>query len=142
MKEKYFNMYMCMAEAVSQQSCAVRKKVGCVIVSPQDLVTYGWNGKPSGWDNNCENQTRISPPEYVTQQEVLHAESNALMKAAREGFALKGGVMFVTCSPCFDCAKLIHQAGIKEVFYKEVYRSTDGIEFLRKCGIEVKQLNN
>lgn len=153
-KERYLNTYMDMAIAVSKLSYAERKKVGCVIVSPQDLVVYGWNGCPTGWDNTCEmiipeseevdidSRTVWYIPEHIiTKPEVLHSEANAIMKAAREGFALKGSSLFVTCSPCLSCAKLIHQAGIVEVYYKELYRDDTGIEFLQKCGIGVKQLN-
>jgi dCMP deaminase len=146
-KQKFKNLYMQMAETVSTMSHAVRKKVGCIIVSPQDLLCIGYNGMPSGWDNNCEwmqptgaDGSLVPTHQLATLKEVLHAESNALMKAAREGFSLKGSSMFVTCSPCLECAKLIHQAGIKEIYYKEVYRSTDGINFLTKCGIDVKQI--
>lgn len=146
MKSKYIRMYMEMAETVAKQSYAIRKKVGCVIVSPQDLVCIGYNGCPSGWDNNCEYELPpvefMDHPTLVTKPEVLHAESNALMKAAREGFSLKGSSMFVTYSPCVECAKLIMQAGIQHVFYREVYHDRAGIDFLIQCGIKVEEMTN
>lgn len=131
MKEKYKKVNMKFAVAVSELSHCERRKVGCIIVNDHNFV-YGYNGTPEGWDNCCEEDD-------VTKEEVLHAESNALSKIAKSPISSEGASLFVTLSPCLHCAKMIHQAGIKEVYYKEEYRITDGIEFLKKCGIIVEQ---
>ena len=102
---------------------------------------------PSGWDNNCEDVLTPSlpylqgdGPTLKTKPEVLHAESNAIAKLARSSESGNGASLFVTCSPCLDCAKLIYQSGIQEVFYNQEYRNNDGIEFLTKCNIPVRKL--
>jgi dCMP deaminase len=145
MKDKFVDLYMKLAQDVSQLSYARRLKVGTVIVK-DNVVTYGYNGTPAGWDNNCEDE-RI---EYVsagyglpsleekylkTRPETLHSEANALMKIANS----EGATLFCTHSPCIDCAKMIYQAGIFTVYYRDEYKSTDGIEFLKKSGVDVKQ---
>jgi dCMP deaminase len=98
---------------------------------------------PSGWDNDCENYFGLDlkgNPTLVTKPEVLHAESNAIAKLAKSTESGNGASMFITCSPCIDCAKMIYQSGIKEVFYGEEYRNNDGIEFLNKCGLLIRQI--
>ena len=142
MKEKYINAYLDIAHRVAELSHARRLKVGAVIVK-DDVITYGYNGMPSGWDNDCEfefvhPQTKI--PELVTKKEVLHAESNAISKIARSTVSACDADMFITHSPCIHCAKLIFQAGVKRVFYSESYRSSDGVEFLEKSGVTVEKI--
>ena len=122
--------HMGAAEAYAELSHAKRSKVGAVIVKDHHVISVGYNGMPSGWDNACE--------EYgVTRPEVLHAESNAIAFAARNGLATDGCELVTTMSPCFECAKLILQAGIKKVYYKEQYRDAEGIKFLKQSNIEV-----
>jgi dCMP deaminase len=152
-KEKYLDTYMKTAKLFAEHSSAVRKKVGAVVVKNDRIISIGYNGMPSGWDNNCEDmfitQDEISSGVYSltkrtelkTKPEVLHAESNAIAKLAKSTESGDGASMFITCSPCIECAKMIFQSGIKEVFYGEEYRNNDGIDFLNKCGITVRQLN-
>ena len=140
MKQKFIDLYMTMAESVSQLSTAVRLKVGTVIVKDH-VVTFGYNGTPAGWDNNCEELVyRIAQePILKTKPEVLHSEANAISKIAKSSISSEGATLFCTHAPCIDCAKMIHQAGIFTVYYRNEYRSTDGIEFLKKSGVDVKQ---
>jgi len=147
-KEKYLDTYMKTAKLFAEHSSAVRKKVGAVVVKNDRIISIGYNGMPSGWDNDCEDEighvlddngytveTRLK-----TKPEVLHAESNAIAKLAKSTESGDGASMFITCSPCIDCAKMIYQSGIKEVFYGEEYRNNDGIDFLNKCGLSVRKL--
>lgn len=127
---------MNLAESVSQMSTAVRLKVGTVIVKDH-TITYGYNGTPSGWDNNCE--TVLPDGSLKTKPEVLHSEANALMKIAKSTINSEGATLFCTHAPCIDCAKMIHQAGIFTVYYRNDYRTQDGIEFLKKSGVDVIQ---
>jgi len=147
-KEKYLGAYMKTARVFAELSSAKRKHVGAVIVKDDRIISIGYNGMPTGWDNNCEYV--ITPslpylqgdgPTLKTKLEVLHAESNAIAKLAKSTESGDGASMFVTCAPCMDCAKMIFQSGIKEVFYGEDYRDDDGIRFLNKCGITVRQFN-
>lgn len=149
MKEKFIDYYMKMAELTSELSYARRLKVGAVIVKSQQVIGTGYNGTPSGWDNNCEDETvelysgyegAIHRTVLKTKPEVLHSEMNALMKVARSTESSEGATLFCTHEPCIDCAKAIYQAGIKEVFYRNQYRSSDGINFLQKSGIIVKKI--
>lgn len=135
MKDKFIDFYMKIAESTAQLSSAVRLKVGSVIVKGNSIISYGYNGTPSGWDNKCEYL--LPDGTLKTRPEVLHAESNALMKVARSTESSEGAALFCTHAPCIDCAKLIHQAGISTVYYRNQYRSTDGIEFLRDSGVDV-----
>ena len=140
MKDKFVDLYMKMAQDVSQLSYARRLKVGTVIVK-DNVVTFGYNGTPAGWDNNCEDEL-IDERWYVTlktKPEVLHSEANALMKISKSTISSEGATLFCTHSPCIDCAKMIYQAGIFTVYYRDEYKSTDGIEFLKKSGVDVKQ---
>lgn len=148
-KEKYLGTYMKTAKLFAEHSSAVRKKVGAVIVKDDRIISIGYNGMPSGWDNVCEHEVVVAVVDGVPQKEikklrtkpeVLHAESNAIAKLAKSSESGDGASMFITCAPCIDCAKMIYQSGIKEVFYGEEYRNNDGIEFLNKCGLSVKQL--
>jgi dCMP deaminase len=145
MKEKYIGTYMKVARLFAEHSSAKRKKVGAVIVKDDRIISIGYNGMPAGWNNDCEDLVvygkEIEPSvfnnelthEWKTKPEVLHAESNAIAKLAKSTESGKGATMFVTCAPCLECAKLIYQAGIKEIYYTEDYRKSDGVDFLSKC---------
>lgn len=124
--------YLQMANLWGQLSKAKRKKVGCLIVRDGHIISDGYNGTPSGYDNNCEYETRFG---YETKPEVLHAESNALMKLAKSTISSDNSTVYLTMSPCFDCAKLIIQAGVRRVVYGEAYRDTTGIDFLVKNAV-------
>lgn len=146
MKQKFINAYMDVAQRFAQLSSAKRLQVGAIVVKDDRIISIGYNGMPSGWDNNCEEEVVVAVidgvpqkeiKELKTRPEVLHAEMNSLMKLAKSSESGNNAAMFVTHSPCMDCAKGIYQAGIKEVYYKNNYRSTQGIEFLEKCGVEV-----
>lgn len=141
-KKKYLDAYMKTAKIFAALSRAKRKHVGAIIVKDDRIISIGYNGMPSGWGNNCEYlQHRIAQePILVTRPEVLHAESNAIAKLAKSTESGDGASMFITCSPCIECAKMIYQSGIKEVFYEEDYKSTQGLDFLNKCGIKVVKL--
>lgn len=128
--------YLKIAHVFAQCSSAQRLKVGAVLVRDQNIISFSYNGTPSGWHSNqCEDTTGVTLPE------VIHAESNLLTKLAKQGgVGSLGSVMFITHSPCFNCAKLILQAGVSKVYYSVEYRLTDGIEFLRKSGIQCEKL--
>ncbi len=130
------------AETFAELSHARRLHVGAIIVKDDRIISIGYNGMPAGWDNNCEYEVTVEDgDDYVTdlktRPEVLHAETNAIAKLARSPESGLGADLFVTHSPCLDCAKLIYQSGIKRVFYSVSYRSSDGTSFLEKSGIEV-----
>ena len=137
---QYDKTYIKIADCVSELSYGKRAKVGCVIVSEGgQIISHGWNGTPTGFDNCCEYFGEDG--ELHTKPEVLHAESNAILKCARFGNAsTNNSTIYVTLSPCRDCAKLIIQAGVKRVCYKEKYRDTSGIDFLKENGIIVEQI--
>jgi len=137
------------ATRVAQLSYARRLQVGAVIVKDDCVISYGYNGTPAGWDNNCEDEIPVSPCEELdntctlkTRPEVLHAEMNALMKLAKTNGSGNKASLFVTHAPCLECAKGIYQAGISEVYYGEDYRSEDGVYFLNKCGIKIQKVFN
>ena len=134
MKQKYIDLYMDWAKRTAELSHARRLHVGAVIVKDDTVISYGYNGMPAGWDNNCEDET------YTTKKEVLHAESNAVAKLARSHNSGLGADIFITHAPCMECAKLIYQSGIQRVWYGTAYRDTAGVEFLEKSGIEVNKL--
>ena len=153
MKPKFLNAHMKAAEVYSQLSSARRLQVGCVVVKDNTIIGIGYNGMPSGWNNDCEKRsyTNIdtkwqyldedgSTYSLVTRPEVLHAESNALAKVARSTNSSEGASVFVTHAPCLDCAKMMYQAGINSVYYRSSYRDTSGVDFLKECNIEVKQI--
>ena len=134
--------YIAMAQIWAELSTAVRKKVGCLIVKNGTIISDGYNGTPSGFDNNCEfPPTRGVGDTLYTKPEVLHAESNAITKLAKSTQSSDGATMYITISPCVDCSKLIIQSGIKKVFYKEFYRNDEGIKLLKKANIDITQLN-
>lgn len=130
-------MYLDIADRISQESQAIRSKVGAVIVKDGNIISFGWNGTPSGQDNTCETETETG---LVTKPEVLHAESNALMKlVAAGGAASQGATLYTTVSPCFECSKLIRQAKVARVVYRRTYRNTDGLDLLVRLGVQVEQ---
>ena len=126
--------YLKMASVWASLSKAKRKQVGCLIVKNGQIISDGYNGTPHGFDNNCEFPTRFG---LETKPEVLHAETNAISKLAKSNQSSEGATIYITLCPCFDCAKLMIQAGASRVVYSEDYRMTDGIELLEKAGIEV-----
>ena len=125
-----------MARTWAENSYCQRRKVGALLVKDQMIISDGYNGTPSGFENCCEDANNMSLP-YV-----LHAEANAITKVARSNNSSEGATLYVTASPCMECSKLIIQAGIKRVVYGEEYRIMDGIEILKKAGIEVVYLDD
>jgi dCMP deaminase len=142
MKDKFINAYMDVAERFAQLSSARRLHVGAIVVKDDRIISIGYNGMPSGWDNNCEDVIQHSDDTVTlkSKPEVLHAETNAIAKLAKSTESGDGAVLFVTHSPCLDCAKLIFQSGICSVFYRDSYRSTDGTAFLERSGVKVTQV--
>ena len=123
--------YLRMAAIWAENSYCQRRKVGAIIVKDSMIISDGYNGTPSGFENVCEDEYGVTKP-YV-----LHAEANAITKVARSNNSSDGATLYITASPCVECSKLIIQAGIRRVVYNELYRITDGIELLRRAGIEV-----
>jgi len=133
--------YLQMARTLSSLSVAVRRKVGCLIVKDTQIISEGYNGTPRGFDNGCEYVDHVD--HMYTKPEVLHAESNAITKLARSTNSSDGATLYVTCSPCFDCAKLIIQSGIERVVYEELYNKKDSVDstlLLTKAGVVVDQV--
>ena len=133
-KLKQYNLdcrYLRMAQIWAENSYCKRRQVGALVVKDKMIISDGYNGTPSGFDNICEDETNTTYP-YV-----LHAEANAITKLARSSNNSDGATLYVTASPCIECAKLIIQAGIKRVIYGEEYRLSDGLDLMRKAGIEV-----
>lgn len=130
--------YIRMANIWAENSYCQRRQVGCLVVKGNMIISDGYNGTPSGFENVCEDENNVTKP-YV-----LHAEANAITKIARSGNSSEGATMYVTASPCIECAKLIIQSGIRRVIYSEKYRLEDGIELLERAGIEVcyLEMNN
>ena len=144
MKPKFQKLYMDWALRAAELSYARRLKVGAVVVKDDTVISYGYNGMPAGWDNNCEYEGGLNPlgtelgeRTLITRPEVLHAESNAISKLARSSNSGLGADLFVTHSPCIECAKLILQSGIARVYFGSHYRDDAGIKFLKNSGIEV-----
>jgi dCMP deaminase len=166
MKQKFIDYYMDVAERTGKLSHAIRRQVGAVIVKENRILSYGYNGMPTNWDNNCEYKDYmsgdaggwLSPDEIyekwpfeeystdfesnrryrlVTKDEVLHAESNAIAKVSGSTESSEGADMFCTTAPCIHCAKMIFQSGIKNVYYRDTYRDSKGIDFLEKSGVNV-----
>jgi len=159
MKQKFIDYYMDVAERTSRLSSAIRRQVGAVIVKDNRILSYGYNGMPTGWENTCENKEympgdsrdgELYPYEeydktvesnrryrLVTKDEVLHAESNAIAKVSGSTESSEDATLFVTTAPCIHCAKMIFQSGIKNVFYRDTYRDDAGVEFLAKGGVNV-----
>ena len=135
MKEKFVNAYMEAAEVFASLSHAVRLKVGAIVVKDDRIISIGYNGTPAGWDNVCEDEN------YRTIPEVIHAEANAISKLAKSQESGEDSTMFITHAPCVECSKLIFTSGIKKVYFKNYYRDQAGLEFLKKCNVEVNQVN-
>jgi dCMP deaminase len=133
-QEKLDKLYLRMAQIWAENSYCKRSQVGCIIVKNRTIISDGYNGTPTGFSNiceDCENQTLPT---------VLHAEANAITKLSKSTNSAEGSTLYVTLSPCFECAKLIIQAGIKRVIYSETYRNTDSFELFDQAGIEIKQI--
>lgn len=128
--------YLKMAAIWAQNSYCKRRQVGALLVKNKMIISDGYNGTPSGFENNCEDENGLTKP-YV-----LHAEANAITKVAKSGNSSEGATLYVTSSPCMECSKLIIQAGIKRVVFTENYRLEDGINLLRRANIEVVQVEN
>ena len=165
MKPKYIKAHMKVASIYAGLSTARRLQVGALIVKEDRIISIGYNGMPSGWDNNCEDivfVTEAKAKDYdtmvaegytfgvdkdtagwaktVTKPEVLHAEANAIAKVARSPESAEDAVLFVTHAPCIECAKLIYQSGIKQVFSRDNYRSEAGIAFLKQAGVTINKV--
>ena len=136
-KDRLDQAYMRMAEELAKLSYAERKKVGCLVVKDTQIISEGYNGTPKGFDNSCEYVNYVD--ELYTKEEVLHAESNAITKLARSTNSSDGATLYCTMAPCFECSKLIIQAGIDRVVFKEKYPK-HGITLLNKAGITVSQI--
>lgn len=128
--------YLRMTAIWSENSYCKRRKVGALIVKDNMIISDGYNGTPAGFENVCEDENGVTKP-YV-----LHAEANAITKVARSNNSSDGATLYVTASPCIECAKLIIQAGIKRVVFNELYRITDGIDLLRRAGIECLHISD
>lgn len=131
---KYDLAYLRMAKEWAKLSHCERKQVGALIVKDRMIISDGFNGTPSGFDNCCEDENGL------TKWEVLHAEANAILKVAASTQSCAGATLYVTLSPCIHCSKLIHQSGINRVVYGEAYKDLSGVEFLKKAGVEVMHL--
>jgi len=131
---KYDKAYLRIAKEWGALSYCKRKQVGAIIVKDRMIISDGYNGTPSGFENCCEDD------EGLTRWEVLHAEANAILKVARSTQSCEGATLYITLSPCKECSKLIHQSGIKRVVYQNGYRDDSGIQFLLKAGVEVEHL--
>jgi len=129
---RYDRAYLRLAQNWAMLSHCTRKKVGAIIVKDRMIISDGYNGTPSGFENCCEDE------EGLTRWDVLHAEANAILKVARSTQSCEGATLYITLSPCKDCSKLIHQSGIKRVVYHNEYKDTSGVDFLRKAGVEVE----
>ena len=133
-QDKIDSLYLRMAQVWSENSHCKRNKVGCLIVKDRQIISDGYNGTPSGFSNNCEDCDNNTLPT------VLHAEANAITKIAKSTNSAEGSTLYVTLSPCFDCAKLIIQAGIKRIVYSETYRKTDSFKLFEEAGIQIKKI--
>lgn len=133
-QNKIDSLYLRMATVWSENSHCKRNKVGCLIVKDRQIISDGYNGTPSGFSNECEDCDNKTLPT------VLHAEANAISKIAKSANSSEGATLYVTLSPCFDCAKLIIQAGIKRIVYSEIYRNIDSFKLFEEAGIEIEQI--
>ena len=135
-QEKYDQAYMKMAIEWGKLSHCERKKVGALIVKDRMIISDGFNGAPTGFDNRCEDE------DGNTNWYVLHAEANAILKVAGSTQSCKKSTLYITLSPCKECSKLIHQSGIKRVVFQNSYKDTSGLKFLEKAGVELTHLKN
>lgn len=133
---QYDIAYLKMAKEWSKLSYCERKKVGALIVKDKMIISDGYNGTPTGFENFCEDE------EGYTKWYVLHAEANAILKVASSTNSAAGATLYITLSPCKECSKLIHQAGIKRVVYHNKYRDTSGVEFLERAGVDITHIEN
>jgi len=142
MKQKFIDAHMSVAETYAKLSSAKRLQVGAVLVKNDTIIGIGYNGMPSGWTNECEDVELLEDGGKIltTKSEVIHAESNCLMKVAKSTNSTEGSDMFVTHAPCIHCAKLIYQSGVRKVYYRNTYRDHDGVAFLQKSGIEIEKV--
>jgi len=146
--DKWEKAFMETAETFAKLSTAERLKVGAVIVKDNRIISIGYNGMPSGWPNECEHivypkgySPKMGSLEKTTRPEVLHAETNAIAKVAKSSESCYNADIYTTTAPCMDCAKLIHQSGIKKVYWRNPHLRTDeGLKFLKKCGMEIEQI--
>ena len=140
MKDKHLNAFMDTAYRFAELSTARRAKVGAIVVKDERIISIGYNGMPSGWDNCCEDE--LEDGTLKTKPQVLHAEANAIAKLAQSPESAKDAVLFCTHMPCMECAKLIYQSGIRTVYYGEQYVAAKGSgeEFLNKCDVSVEQV--
>lgn len=136
-QEKYDKAYLRMAKEWAKLSHCKRKKVGALIVKDRMIISDGYNGTPSGFENDCEDDVTEKTKWYV-----LHAEANAILKVAASTQSCHGATLYLTMSPCKECSKLIHQAGIKRLVYIDEYKDTSGLEFLEKAGVELNKLDD
>ncbi|MFN3757161.1 MAG: deoxycytidylate deaminase [Flavobacterium sp.] len=133
---KYDKAYLRIAKEWSKLSYCKRKQVGAIIVKDRMIISDGYNGTPSGFENCCEDE------EGFTKWYVLHAEANAILKVAGSTQSCEGATLYITLSPCKECSKLIHQSGIKRVVYLDGYKDDSGIQFLQKAGVEIELIEN
>ena len=133
--KKYDIAYLKMAETWGKLSYCKRRQVGAIIVKNRMIISDGYNGTPTGFENVCEDE------DNYTKWYVLHAEANAILKVARSTQSCDGATLYVTLSPCRECSKLIHQSGISRVVYSEAYKDLSGVEFLKKAGVTVNQIS-
>ncbi|HTO35677.1 MAG: dCMP deaminase family protein [Flavobacteriaceae bacterium] len=135
-RNKYDKAYLRIAKEWSRLSYCKRKQVGAIIVKDRMIISDGYNGTPSGFENCCEDE------EGLTKWYVLHAEANAILKVAGSTQSCEGATLYITLSPCKECSKLIHQSGIKRVVYHQGYKDESGIQFLQKAGVEIELIEN
>jgi len=138
-------VYMDMARTWSKLSHASRKKVGALLIKGGSIISDGYNGTPSGFENECEESVRDEHGNHIgyqTKWYVLHAEANAILKVAKSTQSCDGSTLYVTCSPCAECSKLILQAGIKRLVYDEEYRDVVGLDLLKRAGVEIRKIGS
>jgi len=147
MKQKFIDAYMKTAEVFAELSSARRLHVGAIVVKQDRIISIGYNGMPSGWDNNCEDEIQqVDAQDFLritlkTKPECLHAETNAIAKLAKSTESGDGATMFVTHAPCMDCAKLVYQSGITSLYYRNSYRDESGLDFLRTANVGIYQVS-
>lgn len=135
-KKKFDKAYLRIAREWGKLSHCQRKQVGAIIVKDRMIISDGFNGTPTGFENECEDEN------HFTKWYVLHAEANAILKVAGSTQSCQGATLYITLSPCKECSKLIHQSGIKRVVFQKAYKDDSGIRFLQKAGVEVEQLED
>jgi len=143
MKQKFIDAYMDVAERFAKLSSAKRLQVGAIVVKDDRIISIGYNGMPSGWDNTCEDVVEVHEDGGIvtkTKPEVIHAEANAIAKLAKGNESGDGSIMFLTHAPCIDCAKQIYTAGVQKVYYRNSYKDSMGLDFLSKCDIMVDKI--